>query len=160
MQRTESIEQKKQANISQPPTAATGPASQVQYPLGGTLSIQNNTGHSGELLQSQYQPRTDSTHVPSMSRSHPVAYHVRSDTRAADPTPGQIPTRTDIQSDDIIPTLDTLRRTPSISDTVFIYLLFYVAFNSRALASNYQHEAPSLRFEPAASEVGGMNSNR
>ena len=35
--------------------------------------------------------------------------------------------------------------------------------NHRASASNlptFQHEAPSPRFEPAASEVGGKNSNR
>ena len=39
----------------------------------------------------------------------------------------------------------------------------YCTVNHRASASNYQlsnMEAPSPRFEPAASEVGGENSNR
>ena len=36
----------------------------------------------------------------------------------------------------------------------------YCTVNHRASASNYQHEAPGPRFEPAASEVGGDNSNR
>ena len=36
----------------------------------------------------------------------------------------------------------------------------YCTVNHRASASNYQHEGPGPRFEPAASEVGGENSNR
>ena len=147
LQHIESIEQKQQASKSQPSNVATGPATQVQYPLGGTLSIRGNVRHPGECLQPQYQSMANTTHVISMPRSQPATYHLGNDTRAADPTSGQIPTRTDIQSDGVIPTLDTIKRTPSISDTV-----------AHLLEPHEEQARMSLQGRPSSKKSGRYNT--
>ena len=120
MQRIESIEQKQQMSMSQPSHVITGSTTHMQHPVerDNIWTTYDNIRNQGERLQPQDQPAGNTVHFPSLARGRPMSYHMGTDTRLGDPASGQIPTRTDIQSDGVIPTLYTLKRTPSISDTV------------------------------------------